>query len=189
MPRNEPHEEQHTKSLALPTFPDTQKISFSPPRSHFPSTAAAARFPSPRDFCRSSGAGAASRRRQGRRPSSWWQRSIHRRGSRGEDLGDAAVKSGGARAGGGRLTQLLLPASMGIYFRSPPGPPPRATTAGDVRDLLLPVTNLYSCRRPPIHPQQASPGELPLLVLQVVLLTNKLFFSYLLNWTCTNGGQ
>jgi hypothetical protein len=68
MPRNEPHEEQHTKSLALPTFPDTQKISFSPPRSHFPSTAAAARFPSPRDFCRSSAAGAASRRRQGRRP-------------------------------------------------------------------------------------------------------------------------
>jgi hypothetical protein len=61
---------------------------------------------------------------------------------------------------GGRLREVPLQASTESCYRPPPGPHPRADTVGNVCGLLLPAT--IPSRKPP---QQASPGELPLLLV------------------------
>jgi hypothetical protein len=61
---------------------------------------------------------------------------------------------------GVRLREVLLQASMGSCCRWPPGPRPRATTVGNVRDLLLPAT--IPCTRWEASPESFS-RELPLL--------------------------
>jgi hypothetical protein len=80
----------------------------------------------------------------------------------GEDLGDAAMKSGGARAGGGRPSIGMVVASLGLCCRRP-----WEAAAGDLLDHLPelppPATSVTSCCRSPLCTAAAGHHSVPLL--------------------------